>query len=223
MTLRPRRILPAVLVVLVAAVVAGCGSSSGSDSSSNRSNSHSASMPMAAPASTTAAGNATDRAFVNHMVPHHRSAIVMAQIALTRAQHPEVKQLARNIIASQQGEIALMARMKTQLAGGDARSTLGQSMAAVGMNMDDASLKTATPFDRAFIDMMRPHHQGAVTMARIELAKGADPKVKALARRIIAAQAKEIARMKAWRAQWYGAGHSGTHGSGSHDGGMSMG
>lgn len=208
MTLRPRRILPAVLALLVAAVVAGCGSSSSSSTS----------MPMSAPASTTAAGNATDRAFVNDMTPHHRSAIVMAQIALTRARHPEVKQLARNIIASQQGEIALMARMKTQLTTGDARSTLGQSMAAMGMNMDDASLKTAMPFDRAFIDMMRPHHQGAVTMARIELAKGGDPRVKALARRIIAAQTKEIARMKAWRAQWYGAGHSG-----SHDGGMSMG
>jgi uncharacterized protein (DUF305 family) len=216
MTSRTRRTALVVPAVLVAAIVAGCGSSDSTPTSP------STSMPMAmsTPASTTAAGNATDRAFVNDMTPHHRSAIAMAQIALTRAQHPEVKQLARNIIASQKGEIALMAAFTRQLDAGDAGSTLGQSMSAMGMDTDDASLKTAMPFDRAFIDMMRPHHQGAVTMARIELAKGGAPTVKALARRIIAAQTKEIAQMKLWRSQWYGAAHSGsTHGGGS----MSMG
>ena len=88
---------------------------------------------------------------------------------------------------------------------GDAKSTLGQSMQAMGMNMNDAALKAAKPFDRAFIDMMTPHHTGAIAMANIELAKGKDPSVKALATRIIAAQTKEKTEMKTWRARWYGA------------------
>ena len=183
MTINIRRILPASLVAVAAVVAAGCGSSSSSP-----------------------AGNVTDRAFVNDMTPHHQSAVSMAQIALTRAQHPEIKQLATNIVADQKKEIGQMATFKMQIGAGDAKSSLGQSMQAMGMNMNNAALKTAKPFDRAFIDMMTPHHTGAIAMAKIELAKGKDPAVKALATRIIAAQTKEKAEMKTWRARWYGAG-----------------
>jgi uncharacterized protein (DUF305 family) len=189
MILRPRRTLPAILTLLVAALIAGCASSSNSSS----------------PTAATASGNVTDRAFVNDMTPHHKSAITMAQIALTRAQHPQIKQLAQNIIGAQNSELALMANFKKTLTAGNAKSTLGESMMAMGMNMNDSALKTAMPFDKAFIAMMSPHHAGAITMAKIELAKGSNPKVKALATRIIAAQTKEISEMKTWRTQWYGA------------------
>ena len=43
--------------------------------------------------------------------------------------------------------------------------------------MKMGALKDAKPFDRAFIDEMIPHHQGAIRMARAELAKGSDPEL----------------------------------------------
>jgi uncharacterized protein (DUF305 family) len=49
-----------------------------------------------------------DRAFVDAMIPHHQSAIMMAQAALERAEHPELKSLAQAIIAAQQREIDQM-------------------------------------------------------------------------------------------------------------------
>jgi uncharacterized protein (DUF305 family) len=52
--------------------------------------------------------------------------------------------------------------------------------------------------DRDFVQGMIPHHQGAIDMARIELRFGTDPKLKRLAKDIVAAQAKEIALMRAW-------------------------
>jgi uncharacterized protein (DUF305 family) len=53
--------------------------------------------------------------------------------------------------------------------------------------------------DQDFVAMMLPHHQGAVDMARVELQYGHDPKLRHLARDIIAAQDKEIAEMHAWQ------------------------
>jgi uncharacterized protein (DUF305 family) len=47
-----------------------------------------------------------DRAFLENMSMHHNSAIDMAQPALFKAVHPEVRDLAQNIITSQAEEIA---------------------------------------------------------------------------------------------------------------------
>jgi len=66
-------------------------------------------------------------------------------------------------------------------------------------------LGSAKPFDRAFIDMMIPHHQGAVRMAHAELAKAKNPQLRTLAQRTVKAQDREIREMNQWRAQWYGA------------------
>jgi uncharacterized protein (DUF305 family) len=56
----------------------------------------------------------------------------------------------------------------------------------------------AADLDVAFVCGMIPHHQGAIDMAKAELAHGDDPWVRALAEQIIAAQEKEIADMRAW-------------------------
>ncbi len=192
--------LPAVLAGLVAvgAIIAGCGSSN----------------------SARSTANAADRAFVQQMIPHHMMAVQMAQTANQRGDHPQIKTLAASIIRDQQTEIAQMTPiaqklgvtpdampMGGQMSGGmmsDAQA-LGISMSQMGMSMNMTSLGSARPFDRAFIDMMIPHHQGAVRMAHAELAKGNDPQLRALAQRIISAQDREIGEMNTWRQGWYGA------------------
>lgn len=73
------------------------------------------------------------------------------------------------------------------------------------MSMNMSSLDTAKPFDRAFIDMMIPHHQGAIRMSRAELAKGSDPQLQTIAKGIITAQTNEITEMNSWRSKWFGA------------------
>lgn len=57
---------------------------------------------------STAHGAHYDHAFMNMMIPHHQRAIDDSREALKEAQHPELKQLARNIIQSQQAEIDQM-------------------------------------------------------------------------------------------------------------------
>ncbi len=150
----------------------------------------------------------TDGAFVTEMVPHHESAIEMAEIAAKRAEHPEIKSLAKSIIASQSDEISSLGAIHQRLfdesvAEGD-HGTLGLAEHEMGMDSDVGSLESARPFDRAFIDMMVPHHQGAIQMARIELEQGSDDEAQALAEQIIEAQTAEIGEMNAWRTEWYG-------------------
>jgi uncharacterized protein (DUF305 family) len=195
--MRVRRLLgPLVLAALVTALAVGCGSTS----------------KVSSPA------NAADSAFVQQMIPHHEMAVQMAQSAQIRGQHSQIKTLASSIIVAQSREIAEMKPIAQRLTvvpdqmpsggmsahmGGDA-SALGLSMDQMGMSMNMSSLNTARPFDPAFIDMMIPHHQGAIRMARAELAKGINPQLRTIATGIIAAQAKEIGQLNAWRTSWYG-------------------
>lgn len=58
-----------------------------------------------------------------------------------------------------------------------------------------ASPQTGAALDRSFIAAMVPHHQTASDMAKVEVAKGKNAKVKAIAQRIIDAQGKEIAQL----------------------------
>lgn len=55
--------------------------------------------------------------------------------------------------------------------------------------------------DKDFAMMMKMHHQQGVDMAKIELAQGKSPVMKAMAKQIIAAQNKEITRFDQWLAK----------------------
>jgi uncharacterized protein (DUF305 family) len=78
----------------------------------------------------------------------------------------------------------------------------GSMMSAMDrMSKDMAAVPMTGDADRDFVGMMLPHHQGAVDMAKFELAHGKDPAMLKLARAIVAAQNKEIAEMKAWQAK----------------------
>lgn len=46
--------------------------------------------------------------------------------------------------------------------------------------------------------MMKMHHQQALDMAQIEIAQGKSPEMKAMAKKIVSAQKKEIAEFDNW-------------------------
>lgn len=58
--------------------------------------------------------------------------------------------------------------------------------------------------DRAFMEMMIPHHQSASDMAKMALSKAKSSEVKRLAQKIIDEQAREIQQMRSYYRQWYG-------------------
>nr|WP_295773744.1 DUF305 domain-containing protein [Rhodoferax sp.] len=71
-----------------------------------------------------------------------------------------------------------------------------QSMKA---GMDDMQkMQMSGDTDKDFAMMMRMHHQQALDMADMELAHGKSTELKAMAKRIISGQKKEIAQFDQW-------------------------
>ena len=62
--------------------------------------------------------------------------------------------------------------------------------------------KTGDDFDKAFLEEMIAHHQGAIQMANLALANAKHQEIKDLAKGIVSAQSGEISTMRAWEMQW---------------------
>ena len=154
----------------------------------------------------------TDAAFLKSMIPHHESAVEMAEMARERGERREVKRLAEAIVEAQNSEISEMEQIYQRLAGEEivpdpaAHAELGLTPEQAGMHEGAmATLEGASKeFDKEFIDAMIPHHQGAIRMARVALSETEDAEVRALADEIVSAQSREIREMNRWRERWYG-------------------
>lgn len=59
-------------------------------------------------------GDDFDKAFINGMIEHHQDAIDMAKMADSQANHQQIKDLSKDIIATQQKEINDMNAWKVQ-------------------------------------------------------------------------------------------------------------
>lgn len=68
--------------------------------------------------------------------------------------------------------------------------------AAMQKMMTGMAIKPTGNVDKDFVDMMVPHHQGAIDMAVLELRYGTSPRLKAIAQEIVVTQRQEIAAMK---------------------------
>ncbi len=149
------------------------------------------------------AHNAQDVTFVKDMIPHHEQAVVMSDLALSQAGSPAVKDLATRIKAAQAPEIATMQGWLTawgeDAAGGHDMGSMDMGgMKGMASDEELSALRAAsgTEFDKLYLKDMTAHHEGAVEMAKAEIAKGKDPAAKTLAQQITSSQEKEITEMR---------------------------
>ncbi len=164
-----------------------------------------------------------DAHFIVMMIPHHEGAIAMAELAKIRALRPEIKALAKRIAASQGREIAQMRQWyrqwyNSEVPGWNRSGSHGMGMGAgygtaAGMGMGRGTgmgwglpgmatslegLKSAPDFDRAFIELMIPHHRMGVMMASHAQWGTVHPKLRELEAAMVRVQSEEIEQMARW-------------------------
>jgi uncharacterized protein (DUF305 family) len=156
-----------------------------------------------------------DLRFIDAMLLHHQGAVEMAEEALQKSDRAEMQELAQDIIAAQQTEIAQMQQWRQAWypdAGDDPvmyHAEMGHMMpmsqemkSSMMMSMDLGPADDE--FDLRFINAMIPHHEGALVMAEEALQKSDRPEVQELAQAILDTQQVEIDQMQQWRQDWYG-------------------
>ena len=81
----------------------------------------------------------------------------------------------------------------------DSSMDMSHSMGSMDEKMKAMPMSGDVDYD--FAMMMRIHHQGALDMAKSELDKGKNPEMRAMAKKIVVAQKKEIAQFDKWIAK----------------------
>lgn len=91
---------------------------------------------------------------------------------------------------------ALIAGAPAFAAGPGEAPFLAENDAAMKKMMAAMEIKPSGDVDRDFVDMMVPHHQGAIDMARAVLRYGKNEQIRRLAQEIIVTQQQEIVVMR---------------------------
>jgi uncharacterized protein (DUF305 family) len=143
---------------------------------------------------SASSANASDKTFVADMTPHHALGVRMANMALEKADDVRVREFGFSMGRYQQAEfdqLSAMANSWKATASGHAHGMLTPA------DEDALAALDGRAFDKAWLEQMIIHHQGAVTMATSEVATGSDAKAKAIAANVATVQTKEITKMQA--------------------------
>ena len=209
----PRTSLTAGLVALMSASLLVSGGAAAQDRSPKPSaGDHAMMRAMRSMIPVTAKTRLTgdvDRDFMTMMLPHHDAGIVMSQTQARMGQHAELRKMASQDVTDQRRDNMSMhrylSRWKT-VAGPSRAGSPSAAMLEDMREMDRATgrMRMTGNQDRDFIEMMIPHHEAAIAMARTEMRSGRDARVKKVAKGIFDGQSKDVREMKGWYRSWYG-------------------
>ena len=154
-------------------------------------------------ATTTVASSAVeyDLQFIDTMTRHHQMAVTMSEAAVQKASDAKVKEFARKVVEDQKKDIERLAAWRQQWYANAADAHNMQLPGAASMSMDMSHMQTSSghAFDMMFVDMMIPHHKGAIEMSRDALQKAQRQELKDFAQETIDKQEKEITELEAWK------------------------
>ena len=161
--------------------------------------------------------NSADHEFATNMIPHHQQAIELSALVPEHSTNTELIALAAKISAEQDPEIKALRVFLVQwdqnpdddASQGEPGAEHSGHGAMAGM-VDDATMAKlqslqGAQFDTLWLQSMISHHEGAIEMAKAEVANGQNEDVKRMAQTMIDTQQAEITQMK----QMLEGGHNG--------------
>jgi uncharacterized protein (DUF305 family) len=122
--------------------------------------------------------------------------VQMAMIALQRAQHQELRDLAQEMMEVQAVEINDMQAWREQWYG--SRETPPMNMTA----QIEALRAAPEPFDVAFIDAITPLQARAIDQSRQAILDAGQQDILDIAGAILESHSRYALQMQDWRAQW---------------------
>lgn len=152
--------------------------------------------------------NAADRQFTEMMIPHHYQAIVMSRMAAKRHADPELLSLARRIKVEQTLEIMSLQgwQARNELPVTAEREAYRQMLSNPAM-LEQMGMATraeirelrglsGAAFDAQFLNLMIPHHVGAVDMSEQVNLNGSDLFIRQFSTDLLATQGQQIYQME---------------------------
>lgn len=139
-----------------------------------------------------------ERTFLENMIPHHQEAVETSLIVLSQTQDAELKQFTQAVIDAQNEEIS---QMKAWLRSWYSVEYMSNSSYEPMMaNLPEFK---GTEQEKAYVEGMIRHHQGAIEMAKKILTLNPRIEVKQIAESIIFAQESEITLLQGWLVSKY--------------------
>lgn len=148
----------------------------------------------------------TENDFINGMIPHHLEAIETSKTVVAQTTDPELKEFAQNVIKVQTDEVA---QLKKWLSSSDHEHASHSDEECdekhdYASMMGDLSNLQGTALDKAYVQGMIAHHEGAIDMAQQVLKLNPRPEVKKMAEDIITVQQQEIETLQGWLQSKFG-------------------
>jgi len=140
--------------------------------------------------------NDPDIDFATMMRVHHQSAIEMINLELAKGSDTAVKRMAEKMKVEQMREIESFDRFLQTATKKEASERFATEFKGTIKAMDHSNHAAGNSIDSEFINMMVPHHEGAIDMAQVYLKFGKNEELLQIARQIIQSQAEEVVLLK---------------------------
>jgi uncharacterized protein (DUF305 family) len=186
---------------------------------------HGGSTPEASPAAVCAtpmAGHGDmemmefDLAYIDMMIPHHESIIMLAEVAVGELEDERLIAIAEAIIAGQEAENEELKALREEWYGDAEPAPMSAEIMMVSMGMEGdcvdehhmnlmsgewlvQQFEDAEDKDLAFIELSIQHHQMAIDTSEVALEQAEHEEIKEIATAVIEAQEAEIAELESIR------------------------
>jgi len=180
--------------------VAACADNSAQTSPASSPTSHAEMHESSTATDESNEANEADMNFASGVKAHHEQALQMSEYVLDKdGVDPKVRELAEEIKAAQAPEIKQMETWLSQwgMSSGMDHGGMDHSGAMIS-EQEISELKSADAVhgSKLFLSQMIKHHEGAVEMAKTEIADGSSPEAIKMSKDIVASQTDEIEQMK---------------------------